>query len=120
DFAARFEIVEGTDGVPHFDGGRRIAQRQPVPHLEIVGAVMNPGDLAELDGVQHEGGKSVLSEPDAVPLILGLGAVWAWRVTGNIEDRWRLTRGLRQIQIACDIKARHALEDDVLDAIARA
>jgi len=47
-----------------------------VPHLEVVRAVVDTGNLPEFEGVQNEGGVALFREPDAVVLI---GDFAAWK-----------------------------------------
>ena len=67
-FGATLQVVEGANGIPHFRPGGRVAERKPIPHAQVVRAVMDAGDLAELNRVDDQAHVTVPGEPDAVML----------------------------------------------------
>src|SRR5204862_2736791 len=105
-----------TDGVPHFDSRRRVSEREPIPHVKIVRAVMNAGDLAKLQRVQHQTGISVRSEPIGAVLIFELGAQRMRRMSAKIQDgRQRSGRAVWDIKISGDVEPRQALKNNLFD-----
>src|SRR5262249_9152228 len=114
------EIVERANRVPHFGAGRGVAERMPIPHAEVVGAVVYAWNLAKFDGIEQDRGISVARKPDAVMLILNLRTPRSGRVSADIDHGWKLSRACRlgEIQIGGDVKPGHTLEHDVLNPIA--
>src|SRR5207244_9007537 len=71
------QVVESPDAVPALDPCWRVTCRLPPPAAFAVGAVMDAGNLAELQCVDDEADVSVRGEPHAVVLEGGLVAVAA-------------------------------------------
>ncbi len=121
DLLARLEVVERPDAVPGLDAGRRVAAVCPPPHAVAIGSVVNPLDLAELEGVDHQAGVAVACEPHAVVLIAGLVAVAHAvllhpAVAANVENCGDAPLALaRQIEVAGDVQPGPRLEVQLLD-----
>src|SRR5438874_1214564 len=54
DVGPRHQVVDAADAVPALDASRRVAERLPPPALAVVGAVVDAGDLAELECVDDQ------------------------------------------------------------------
>src|SRR5690606_34756899 len=109
DILTRDEEIDAANAVPAFDARRRVSARMPPPTALAIRAVMDRGDLAELQRVDDEADVSVAREPDAVRLERGLVAVSAHRrMAAHIEHRWEPSarRGLRRtVEVGGDVKA---------------
>ena len=121
DLLARLEVVERADAVPRLDAGRRVAARVPPPHLLAVRAVVDAGNLAKLERVEHEAHVAVAGEPGGVVLVGGLVAVadvpfFHRRVPADVQNgRGGLVEAFREVQVAGDVQVRARLEVQVLD-----
>src|SRR5205807_6854629 len=88
DLRARHEVIDCANAVPALDSGGGVAVVVPPPAFEVVGAVVDARDLAELQRVDDEANVAVGGEPQAVVLERGLVAVAPTaRVSANVEDR---------------------------------
>src|SRR5689334_17262646 len=80
--------------------------------------MMDAGDLAELDGIEHERDVTVPGQPDSVVLILHFRAPRTGSMAADIHDSGRaFVYVLWQVEIAGDIQARHTLKHDILNAV---
>src|SRR5262249_23768531 len=129
-----FEIIQRTNAVPTLDAGGRVAARLPPPAVfddilafksvaaEMpvwgpIGAVVNAGNLAQLQRIDNEANVTVAREPNAVVLECRLVAVAALAgMTADVKDGRQLSIDfLGPIQVTCHIQARLALEVQFLD-----
>ena len=118
DFLTRLQVIQGSNGVPDFGSGRSVAQGEPVEHVEIMRAMVNAGELAELDGIDEKGNIPVAGEPNSVMLIIDLRSPGARRVAAQIQDSGQTAFDFRwQVKVAGHVEAGHALKDDLLDAV---
>src|SRR5207248_2780146 len=82
------QVVDAADAVPALDARRRVAARLPPPATLAVGAVVDAGDLPQLQGVDDQADVAVAGEPHAVVLEGGLVAVApAPGVAADVQDR---------------------------------
>src|SRR6185295_17271662 len=89
-----------------------------MPHVQIVRAVMNAGEFAELMRVEHKAGVAMRSKPDSAILILKLRSKRMRRMSAKIKNRRRWFGGsFRNVKIAGDVEPRQTLKDKFLDAI---
>ncbi len=113
------QVVDAADAVEALDARRRVAARMPPPAALAVRAVMNRGDLAQLQRVDHQADVAVPGEPDAVRLIGGLVAVAAAAgVSADVEHGRQPLPGLhlrRPIEVARDVQPRPALVVEHVD-----
>ena len=79
---------------------------------------MRRKNLGDLNRIEDESHVAVLGERDAVPLVLGFGAVRRSRVAAHVDHaRHRALAVLRDVEVAGHVELRHALERDLLDGV---
>ena len=118
DLRARLQIIDRPHGVPHLDARRSVAERQPVPDVQVVDAVMDPRDLAELERIEDQADVAVGGEPGRAVLIVRLRSQGVGGVAADIEDRReRPGAARREIQVRRDVETGQALEDQLLDPV---
>src|SRR5262249_2259840 len=119
-FRSALEVIEGADPIPAFDSRGRIAPGLPPPTIVAVSAMVNPGDLAQLQRVDDQTHIPMGGKPHPVMLKGGLITVATFaRMTADVKDgrKFGACRGRGgQIEVACDVQMRAALEMQLLDA----
>ena len=117
------EVVDAADAVPALRR-RPACSRGECHHqrLEVVGAVVHGGDLAQLQRIDDQADVAVPGEPDAVRLVGHLVAVAAAAgVAADVEDGGQLLALLDlggAVEVAGDVQARAALVVQHLDDVA--
>ncbi len=116
DLGTGTEVIKGSNAIPGFYTGRGITSGIPPPHPISVGAVMDPHDFSQLNGVDEEADVAVAGKPDSVVLVVGFVATadamdnYA-AVATSVKDGWgRLFEFLRTIKVGGDIEMREGLE----------
>src|SRR5258705_11252887 len=106
-FRPCFQIIERANRVPSLQSCRRITERKPVPHIQIMRAVVNPGDLSKFERVEYQAWVAMRRKPDCAVLILHLRPERMRRMPAKIENRWqRLAAAFRHVEISRYIKPR--------------
>jgi hypothetical protein len=87
-------------------------------HPQIVSAVMNAWDLAELDRVDQKRYVAMPRQPDSVVLIIHFCAPWSRGMTAEVNHRGQPPPDvLREVKVPRYIEARHGLKLDLFDAV---
>src|SRR2546428_4941259 len=101
----------------HTSGGR-VAERKPIPHAQVVRAVMDAGDLAELNRVDDQAHVTVPGEPDAVMLEGHFGAPRSGLMAAQVQNGGQPPDGpFGNVEVSRYVEARQAFEDNIFHAI---
>ena len=115
------KIIQRPNTVPRFDSRRRVAAGVPPPAIHLVGAMMNPLNLSQLQSINDQAVVPVTGKPASVIVIMSLIAVadavlFDLSMTANIQNgrQWFISV-LWPIEITCDVEPWHGLKVNSFD-----
>jgi len=121
DVGAADEVIDGSDAVEAFDSGGGVTAGVPPPAVFAVGAVVDGGDLTQLESIQDEADIAVSGEPDTVGLVGGFVAGAALEgVTADIEHGGEPLSGVGiggAEEVGGDVEPGARLEVEILDQV---
>ena len=113
---SRLQVIDCPHRVPALHPRGRVAEALPPPLAQVVGAVVEPLDLPELQGVNHQAHITMLGQPGRMLLVVDLAAethalLHHVAVPADIQHaRGVFGRRLGDVQVAADIQPRPGLE----------
>ena len=114
----RLDVIHGPHPIPNLGSGRGIAQRQPMPHVQVMRAVMDARHFAKFERVENQTAEAVGRKPGGAVLIVELGSERVRGMTAEIKNRRQRFGGIfRHVKISRDVKPRQTLKNHLLDAV---